>query len=69
MLSKLEHNNGIRLLSGSTIANIFIITIIIFLINTGLHIIIFDEIDAICKARGSSGGESSGVNDGFNYRL
>ena len=29
----------------------------------GLHIIIFDEIDAICKARGSSGGESSGVND------
>merc|ERR1712012_690770 len=31
--------------------------------NSGLHIIIFDEIDAICKARGSSGGESSGVND------
>ena len=63
MLSKLEHNNGIRLLSANTIANIFIITIIIFLIITGLHIIIFDEIDAICKARGSSGGESSGVND------
>ena len=32
-------------------------------IAAGLHIIIFDEIDAICKARGSSGGESSGVND------
>jgi len=28
--------------------------------NSGLHIIIFDEIDAICKARGSS---STGVND------
>ena len=69
MLSKLEHNNGNRLLSASTIANIFIITIIIFLINTGLHIIIFDEIDAICKARGSSGGESSGVNDAFIRRF
>merc|ERR1740128_1633262 len=31
--------------------------------NSGLHIIIFDEIDAICKARGSQGGTSSGVND------
>ena len=31
--------------------------------NSGLHIIIFDEIDAICKARGSAGGNSSGVND------
>ena len=30
--------------------------------NSGLHIIIFDEIDAICKARGSTGG-STGVND------
>lgn len=30
--------------------------------NSGLHIIIFDEIDAICKSRGSSGG-STGVND------
>lgn len=29
---------------------------------SGLHIIIFDEIDAICKARGSTG-SSSGVND------
>lgn len=29
---------------------------------SGLHIIIFDEIDAICKARGSTGG-STGVND------
>jgi len=26
--------------------------------NSGLHIIIFDEIDAICKARGSSGSSS-----------
>ena len=70
MLSKLEHNNGIRLLSACTIANVYIITIIIiFLIITGLHIIIFDEIDAICKARGSSGGESSGVNDAFIPRL
>ena len=39
------------------------------LIITGLHIIIFDEIDAICKARGSSGGESSGVIDAFIHRL
>lgn len=32
--------------------------------NSGLHIIIFDEIDAICKARGSmAGGASSGVHD------
>jgi len=30
--------------------------------NSGLHIIIFDEIDAICKARGSQAG-STGVND------
>ena len=30
--------------------------------NSGLHIIIFDEIDAICKARGSVAG-GSGVND------
>jgi len=30
--------------------------------NSGLHIIIFDEIDAICKARGTVGG-SSGVSD------
>lgn len=30
--------------------------------NSGLHIIIFDEIDAICKARGSTGG-NSGVHD------
>ena len=40
-----------------------IIIIIIIIILAGLHIIIFDEIDAICKARGSSGGESCGVND------
>lgn len=30
--------------------------------NSGLHIIIFDEIDAICKARGSVSG-NTGVND------
>uniref|UniRef100_A0A2P2I565 Vesicle-fusing ATPase n=1 Tax=Hirondellea gigas TaxID=1518452 RepID=A0A2P2I565_9CRUS len=30
--------------------------------NSGLHIIIFDEIDAICKSRGSVAG-STGVND------
>ena len=30
--------------------------------NSGLHIIIFDEIDAICKARGSQAG-NTGVND------
>ena len=30
--------------------------------NSGLHIIIFDEIDAICKARGSVAG-NSGVHD------
>ncbi|CAG9138464.1 unnamed protein product [Plutella xylostella] len=30
--------------------------------NSGLHIIIFDEIDAICKARGSTGG-NTGVHD------
>ena len=29
--------------------------------NSGLHIIIFDEIDAICKARGSQAG-STGKN-------
>ncbi|KAI5750413.1 hypothetical protein M8J76_015458 [Diaphorina citri] len=30
--------------------------------NSGLHIIIFDEIDAICKARGTAGG-NTGVHD------
>lgn len=30
--------------------------------NSGLHIIIFDEIDAICKSRGSVGG-NTGVHD------
>lgn len=30
--------------------------------NSGLHIIIFDEIDAICKSRGSVAG-ASGVHD------
>lgn len=30
--------------------------------NSGLHIIIFDELDAICKQRGTSSG-STGVHD------
>jgi vesicle-fusing ATPase len=30
--------------------------------DSDLHVIIFDEIDAICKARGSTGG-GTGVND------
>jgi len=32
-------------------------------VNSGLHIIILDEIDAICKQRGSAGAGSSGVHD------
>lgn len=32
-------------------------------INSGLHIIIFDEIDAICKQRGSQQGAGGGVHD------
>ena len=28
-----------------------------------LHIIIFDEIDAICRARGSTGNSGTGVNE------
>lgn len=31
--------------------------------NSGLHIIIFDEIDAICKSRGSVAGGGGGVHD------
>ncbi len=31
-------------------------------INSALHIVIFDEIDAICRARGSLSG-STGVHD------
>jgi len=37
-------------------------------INSGLHLIIFDEIDAICKQRGSSAG-SSGVGDNVVNQL
>lgn len=37
-------------------------------INSGLHMIIFDEIDAICKARGSSPG-SAGVGDNVVNQL
>jgi len=36
--------------------------------ESGLHIIIFDELDAICKQRGSSGG-SSGVGDSVVNQL
>lgn len=32
-------------------------------VNSGLHIIILDELDAICKQRGSAGAGSSGVHD------
>ena len=35
-------------------------------VNSGLHIIILDELDAICKQRGSAGAGSSGVD---NYVL
>ena len=31
--------------------------------NSGLHIIILDELDAICKQRGASGWRSTGVYD------
>ena len=36
--------------------------------NSGLHIIIFDEIDAICKARGTVSG-GTGVNDSIVNQL
>lgn len=36
--------------------------------ESGLHVIIFDEIDAICKSRGSSGGHAS-VNDSLVNQL
>jgi vesicle-fusing ATPase len=36
--------------------------------NSGLHIIIFDEIDAICKQRGSTSG-GTGVNDSVVNQL
>ena len=31
--------------------------------ESGLHVIIFDEIDAICRKRGAGGGSSTGVNE------
>ncbi len=37
-------------------------------VNASLHVIIFDEIDAICKSRGNSGTQS-GVNDGVVNQL
>lgn len=37
--------------------------------NSQLHIVIFDEIDAICKTRGSAGGGSAGVGDSVVNQL
>jgi vesicle-fusing ATPase len=37
--------------------------------DSGLHVIIFDEIDAICKKRGSGGGSSTGVNENVVNQL
>ena len=34
-------------------------------VNSGLHIIILDELDAICKQRGSAGAGSSGLYDSW----
>lgn len=31
--------------------------------DSNLHIIIFDEIDAICRQRGAGGNSSTGVNE------
>ena len=31
--------------------------------DSDLHVIIFDEIDAICRARGSTGNSGTGVNE------
>lgn len=37
--------------------------------NADLHVIIFDEIDAICKKRGTGNGGTSGVNDSIVNQL
>lgn len=37
--------------------------------QSGLHVIIFDEIDAICRARGSRGSDSTGVGDNVVNQL
>ena len=37
--------------------------------ESGLHVIIFDEIDAICRARGSSGNSGTGVNESVVNQL
>jgi vesicle-fusing ATPase len=37
--------------------------------ESDLHVIIFDEIDAICKARGSSGNSGTGVNESVVNQL
>jgi vesicle-fusing ATPase len=37
--------------------------------ESGLHIIIFDELDAVCKQRGSGGGGGTGVGDSVVNQL
>ena len=37
--------------------------------ESGLHVIIFDEIDAICRKRGAGGGSSTGVNESVVNQL
>ena len=37
--------------------------------DSELHVIIFDEIDAICRARGSTGSSGSGVNESVVNQL
>ncbi len=37
--------------------------------NSGLHVIIFDEIDALTKARGRGGDAGAGVNDSIVNQL
>ena len=37
--------------------------------ESGLHVIIFDEIDAICRARGSRGSDSTGVGENVVNQL
>lgn len=37
--------------------------------ESGLHIIIFDELDAICKQRGSGAGGGTGVGDSVVNQL
>ena len=37
--------------------------------DSDLHVIIFDEIDAICRARGSTGNSGTGVNESVVNQL